>query len=146
MTAKKEPSAIKLVEVTGTDGKHGSPILPHGKKNFIVDIDGVVCEDVPNEEAWRMPDAAEIPGSKEQINRWFDEGNIISFFTARTEEHRAATEGWLKKHGFKYHKLLMGKPRGGNYHYIDDRVIKATRFEGKLGKLVKKKLEIEVFE
>jgi hypothetical protein len=36
-------------------------------------------------------------------------------------------EEWLNKHGFKYHSLLMGKPRGGNYHWVDNHLVKATR-------------------
>ncbi|MBL8030923.1 MAG: class I tRNA ligase family protein, partial [Candidatus Doudnabacteria bacterium] len=47
-------------------------------------------------------------------------GHIITFFTSRTEAHRAVTEEWLQRHGFKYHGCLFGKPRGGNYHWIDN--------------------------
>ena len=36
------------------------------------------------------------------INKWFEEGHSIYFFTSRTEEHRAVTEAWLNKNGFKY--------------------------------------------
>ena len=55
-------------------------------------------------------------GSVETLNKWYDDGHIITFFTSRTEEVRQITEDWLDKHGYKYHGLLMGKPRGGNYH------------------------------
>lgn len=111
-------------------GKKGSPKLPPGLKNFLIDIDGVVCEDIPNEEPERMPSAYEIPGAREQVNKWFEDGHIITFFTSRTEELRA-TEKWLKERGFKFHKILFGKPRGGNYHYIDDKDIIATKFNGR---------------
>ena len=40
------------------------------------------------------------------------------------------TETWLNKHGFKYHGLLMNKPRGGNYHWVDNHIVRATRYEG----------------
>ena len=40
---------------------------------------------------------------------------------------------------------LSLEPRGGNYHYIDDKDIRATRFEGKFGEFVKTR-EIQVFE
>lgn len=112
--------------------KNKSPRLKEGFKNIIIDIDGVVCEDIPNEQPERMPTAEEISGSKEKINEWFEAGHIVTFFTARAEEHREVTEKWLKSHGFKFHKIIFGKPRGGNYHYIDDRDIKATKFTGKL--------------
>jgi len=136
----------ELIETFNKKGERISPLLPEGKKNFIIDVDGVVSEDIPNEEPERMITANEIEGSREQVNKWFNEGHIITFFTSRTEDLREVTEDWLNEHNFKYHKLLMGKPRGGNYHYVDDRVVRATRFKGKLSKLVKIQKEIEVFE
>ena len=42
--------------------------------------------------------------------------------------------------------LLMGKPRGGNYHWIDNHLVKATRYNGKFTDLVEKKVTIEVFD
>jgi len=109
-----------LKEIFDTDGKKKSPRLLPPLKNYIIDIDGVISEDVPNEEPERMATAAEIPGAKEKINKLYDEGNIITFFTARTLEHKKRTEKWLAQHGFKYHNILYNKPRGGRYHYIDD--------------------------
>lgn len=128
------------------DGKLGSPVLPQHIKNFLIDIDGTVSEDVPNEEPERMLTAFEIPGAKDKINQWFDEGNIIYFFTSRTEAHRQNTETWLNERGFKYHGIIFGKPRGGNYHWIDDRSVKATRFLGKFTDLIKTERTIEIFE
>ena len=32
------------------DGKLISPVLPEGIKNYLVDIDGTICDDIPNEE------------------------------------------------------------------------------------------------
>ncbi|MEK6964527.1 MAG: phosphoheptose isomerase [Nanoarchaeota archaeon] len=128
------------------DGTKGSPKLLSGLKNFIIDIDGVVCEDIPNEEPERMKTAQEIKGSKEQVNKWHQEGHIITFFTVRSEDCRAITENWLHTHGFKYHEIILGKPRGGNYHYIDDKNIRATQFTGKMGEFVYKKVDIQVFE
>jgi len=40
----------------------------------------------------------------------------------------------------------MNKPRGGNYHWIDNHIVRATRYEGIWSDLVTKKLDIEVFE
>ena len=117
-------------------GEHVSPVLPEGIKNYLIDIDGTVGEDIPNEEPERMLTAEVYPDALATCNKWFDEGHIICFFTSRTEAHREYTEIWLKKHGFKYHTLLMGKPRGGNYHWIDNHIVKATRFRGKFTDLV----------
>lgn len=119
----------------------------HGeRKNYIIDIDGVICENVLNEEPDKMKTAKETPGARKAINKWFDEGHVICFFTARTDEHKAITETWLRKHHFKYHLVLYNKPRGGNYHYVDDKTVKATRFKGKFGKFVMKRKIIEVLE
>lgn len=137
---------IELKQNIGKDGKLLSPLLPEHIKNFLIDIDGTVSEDVPNEEPERMLTCAEIPGAREQVNKWFDEGHIITFFTSRLEEHRANTEQWLREHGFKWHGIIFGKPRGGNYHWIDDRSVKATRFFGKFTELVKENREVEVFK
>jgi uncharacterized HAD superfamily protein len=136
----------KLKQIKNTKGENLSPILPKDVKNFLIDIDGTICDDVPNEEPDRMSIVEPYPDALNICNKWFDEGHIITFFTSRTEEHREITENWLDKHGFKYHGLLVGKPRGGNYHWIDNHMVKATRFKGKFTDLVKMKKTIEVFE
>ena len=82
----------------------------------------------------------------ETLNRWFDEGHIITFFTSRTEEHRGVTEEWLARHGFKYNGLLMNKPRGGNYHWVDNHIVRATRYEGRFTDLVREQKTVEVFK
>jgi hypothetical protein len=138
---EKSKGAKFLGSSVKRDGKNTSPRLLSGLKNLIIDIDGVICEDVPNEERERMVTAAEIPGSKKQINEWFKQGHIITFFTARTEDLRKITETWLKTRGFRYHNLICGKPRGGNYHYIDDKQISSSIFSGKFDKLETKKRE-----
>lgn len=136
---------VKLEPHLDANGKNASPLLPEHIKNYLIDIDGTICEDVPNEEPERMLTCAEIPNAKEYVNKWYDEGHIITFFTSRLEEHRAYTEQWLKEHGFKWHGIIFGKPRGGNYHWIDDRTVKATKFLGTYGAFVKEMREIEVF-
>lgn len=142
MKNKQELELIELVE----NGKHLSPILPDHIKNYLVDIDGTVCDDIPNEEPERMVTAELFPDALVTINKWYDEGHIITFFTSRVEEHRVVTEEWLKKNGFNYHGLLMGKPRGGNYHWIDNHIVRATRYDGKFTDLVEKNVSIQVFE
>jgi hypothetical protein len=128
------------------DGQHISPVLPEHVKNYMIDIDGTICDDIPNEEPERMATAELYPDALVTLNKWYDEGHIITFFTSRIEEHREVTEIWLKKHGFKYHVMLMGKPRGGNYHWIDNHLVRATRYEGKFTDLVEKNVTIQVFE
>lgn len=135
----------ELIEIE-ENGKKLSPILPEEVKNFLIDIDGTICDDIPNEEPERMEDAALYPDALDTINKWFDEGHVITFFTSRTEAHRDVTTRWLNKHGFKYHGILMDKPRGGNYHWIDNHLVRATRYVGKFTDFVDKKVTIQVFE
>lgn len=128
------------------NGQKVSPVLPENVKNYLIDIDGTICDDIPNEEPERMVTAAVYADALVTLNKWFDEGHIITFFTSRTEEHRDVTETWLQKHGFRYHGMLMGKPRGGNYHWIDNHLVRATRYTGKFNDLVEKQHTIQVFE
>lgn len=136
----------KSLQTTVEKGQKISPILPEGIKNYLIDIDGTICDDIPNEEPERMITAKVYPDAIETLNKWYDEGHIICFFTSRTEEHRLVTEQWLDRHGFKYHSMLMGKPRGGNYHWIDNHLVKATRYNGKFTDLVEKEVTIQVFD
>ena len=128
------------------DGKKVSPVLPEHIKNYLIDIDGTICDDIPNEEPERMLTAAVYPDALETLNKWYDLGHYITFFTSRVEEHREVTEHWLNVNGFKYHGLLMGKPRGGNYHWVDNHIVRATRYEGKFTDLVDENVVIQVFE
>ncbi|WP_235906111.1 LNS2 domain-containing protein [Patiriisocius marinistellae] len=121
-------------------------MLPEGVKNYLIDIDGTITEDVPNEEPERMATCEPFPDALKTLNGWYDEGHLICFFTSRTEDHREVTIDWLNKHGFKFHSLLMGKPRGGNYHWVDNHLVKATRYKGKFTELVEKEVTIQVFE
>jgi uncharacterized HAD superfamily protein len=121
---------IKLKSITDDEGHLASPILPEDVKNYLIDIDGTITDDVPNEEPERMGVVLPYPDAKELLNKWYDEGHIITFFTSRTEAHREVTEMWLDKHGFKYHGLLMNKPRGGNYAIIDNHLFKAVHYTG----------------
>lgn len=127
-------------------GREISPQLDEDVKNYLIDIDGTITEDVPNEEPERMATCEPFADALAIINKWHEQGHIITFFTSRTEEHREVTENWLDRHGFKYHGLLVGKPRGGNYHWIDNHMVRATKFNGKFTDLVIRTKEIEVFK
>ena len=127
-------------------GKNISPVLKDGIKNYLIDIDGTITDDIPNEEPKRMSTCTPYPDALKTINKWYSEGHIITFFTSRTDEHRKITEKWLKKAGFKYHGLVMNKPRGGNYHWIDNHPLRATRYSGKFTDLIEKKIKIQIFK
>jgi uncharacterized HAD superfamily protein len=134
-----------LISLKNEKGEALSPILDPHVKNYLIDIDGTITDDIPNEEPERMVTCEPYQDALEIINKWYDEGHIITFFTSRTEEHRTVTEEWLNNHNFKYHGLLVGKPRGGNYHWIDNHMVRATRFKGKFTDLILAMKEIEVF-
>ena len=126
----------KLKEIFDENGNTISPQLGDDVKNYLIDIDGTITEDVPNEEPERMVTCEPWLDAREIINGWYDEGHIITFFTSRTEDTREVTLTWLDKHGFKYQALLMRKPRGGNYLWIDNHIVSATRFKTKWTPLV----------
>ena len=136
----------ELKELKDRNGQLLSPELAGEIKNYLIDIDGTVTDDVPNEEPERMATCEPFPDALATLNKWYDEGHIICFFTSRTEAHREVTTEWLNRNGFKYHSLLMGKPRGGNYHWIENHLVKATRYRGQFTDLVDKEVTIQVFD
>ncbi|MBC8398515.1 phosphoheptose isomerase [Flavobacteriaceae bacterium] len=142
----KREEIDKMLHDKVESGEKVSPILPSGVKNYLIDIDGTITDDVPNEEPERMSTCLPFEDALNTCNKWFDDGHMICFFTSRVEEHRLVTENWLAKHGFKYHSLLMGKPRGGNYHWIDNHLVRATRYKGKFTDLVQKEVKAQVFD
>jgi uncharacterized HAD superfamily protein len=119
------------LDIKEQEGQKVSPVLKEGKRNIMIDIDGTICDDIPNEEPERMATAKEYPSAKETINAWYESGHIITFFTSRaSKDHREVTEKWLADHGFKYHALLMDKPRGGKYYWIDNHFVKGVKYNG----------------
>lgn len=135
-----------LKELLDEKGNKISPQLGSDVKNYLIDIDGTITDDIPNEEPERMVTCEPYLDALETLNKWHDEGHIITFFTSRTLEHKKVTEEWLDKHGFKYSGVLYEKPRGGNYHWIDNHLVKATRYKGEFTDLVSKSHSIEVFK
>ena len=138
--------SIYKAENKDDNGLDISPVLDDNIKNYLIDIDGTICDDIPNEQPERMIDAKVYKDALITLNKWFDQGHIITFFTSRVEENREVTELWLNKHGFKYQDLLMNKPRGGNYHWVDNHIVRATRVSGKFTDLVEEEVKIQVFK
>ena len=118
-------------------------------KVFLIDIDGTICDDIPNEDSHLYPSAKPFPDALRIINKWYKEGDIITFFTARESKDREVTEKWLEKNGFKYHGLVMDKPRikeGQTYHWIDNKPTKATTYLGTWSELKEVEKKIQIFE
>jgi hypothetical protein len=116
---------------------------------YLIDIDGTVCDDIRNEDSHLYETAEHFPDSLIIINKWFNEGNVITFFTARESKDREVTERWLNEKGFKYNGLIMDKPRikdGQDYVWIDNRKIRGITYEGKWTDLVISTKEILTFK
>ena len=87
-----------------------------------------------------------IENAVESIDK-FSKEYEIHFLSARNfPEAWDITKQWLDKWGFKYSNLLMGKPRGGNYHWIDNHIVRGTRYKGQWTELTNRTVEIQVFD
>lgn len=118
-------------------------------KVFLIDIDGTICDDIPNETPELFETAKPFEDALPVIKHWKEQGHQIHFFTARKEEHRDVTEAWLKKHGFEYDSLVMNKPRikeGQEYLWVDNRKVRSITYKGNFTKLVEKETTILTFE
>ena len=96
---------------------------------WLIDIDGTICDDVPNETPELFSTAKPIPGALENVNALIERGDRVVFFTARTTAHAEQTETWLKEHGFPFETVVYNKPRisnGWTYHWIDNKPVRAT--------------------
>ena len=102
---------------------------------YVIDIDGTICD----WQAGRDYTLAEpFPERIKEINKLYDKGNTIKYFTARgmgryagrsdkaIESFYAITESQLDRWGCKYHHLILGKP-SGDYN-IDDKGVDANEF------------------
>ena len=93
------------------------------EKRKVFDIDGTICS---IESPENYCNAKPFDDMIKQINKLYDEGNIIYFFTARHMLHERTTKEWFKKHGVKYHNIFFGKPLGD--YYVDDKGMTPTEF------------------
>ena len=99
------------------------------KKNiWLIDIDGTICDDIPNETPELFLTAKPIPGALEKVNSLVETGDEVWYFTARTSEHSKVTELWLKNNGFPSRGVIYNKPRikdGQCYNWIDNKPVQA---------------------
>jgi hypothetical protein len=110
------------------------------KRVYLIDIDGTICDDIKNEDSHLYKDAKVFDRSKEEINNLYDKGNKIIFFTARENKDREITIEWLDKHNFKYHDLIMDKPRciedDCEYVWIDNKPVRGITFKGNWSEII----------
>ena len=104
-------------------------------KTYVIDIDGTICD----WQAGRDYTLAEpFPERIKEINKLYDKGNTIKYFTARgmgrfagrpdkaIEAFYTITDSQLDRWGCKYPHLILAKPSGD--YYIDDKGIDANEF------------------
>jgi hydroxymethylpyrimidine pyrophosphatase-like HAD family hydrolase len=119
--------------------------LPSGKKLTIaIDIDGTVadCSGVdfnrvdedPNELMKAKPRGEALAAIKELYRH----GHKIVFYSSRDHKSLAVTKRWLKKCGFPFHHIEMGKFVA--HVYIDDRAISGRDWKRAMKEINKKNL------
>ena len=101
---------------------------------YVFDIDGTICSLTEGDYENAKPFEYRI----KMINKLYDEGHKIFFYTARGmgRSNNSAifserilfkfTEEQLNQWGVKYHRLFMGKPSGDLY--VDDKGVKDEQF------------------
>ena len=101
---------------------------------YVFDIDGTICTLSDGD----YNNAKPLKNRIKTVNKLFDAGEKIIFFTARgmgrynndaISAHKAFYEFTIKQlnsWGVKYHRLLLGKPAGD--FYIDDKGINDEDF------------------
>lgn len=94
---------------------------------YYVDIDETICLYEGKRE---YPLATPIVKNIEKVNKLYDEGHTVVYWTARGTvtgiDWRETTERQFAEWGVKYHELKFGKP---NYDlFIDDKNVNAQDF------------------
>ena len=90
------------------------------RKTYCFDIDGTICTTDCD-----YSEAKPFRGVIKHINKLFNEGQTIIFFTSRGSKSGKDwynfTKSQIEKWGVKYHKLILGKPQADIF--IDDRAV-----------------------
>ncbi len=78
---------------------------------YYIDIDDTICTLA---ESMNYESACPIPRAIEKVNRLYEDGHRVVFWTARGTvsgiDWRELTESQLSSWGVKYHELKFGKP------------------------------------
>lgn len=102
--------------------------IPLGKKLTIaIDIDGTVadCSNVDfnkvDENSAELMKAKPRKGAVGAVNKLYNQGHKIVFYSSRDHGSKEITKKWLQLHGFPFHHIEMEKFVA--HVYIDDRAI-----------------------
>ena len=102
---------------------------------YVIDIDGTICSPTVGRN---YHEAEPWYDRIERVNKMYDEGHYIIYFTARAmgrfngDSQRAIdafynfTQVQLESWGCKYHKLILGKPHVDLF--VDDKGINSEDF------------------
>ena len=74
---------------------------------WIFDLDGTLVK----HNGYKEGGEELLPGAKELLDR-IPAGDMVIILTARKEEVRGQTEGFLREHGIRYDKIIFGAPYG----------------------------------
>ena len=82
-------------------------------KNIYVDIDDTIMAYEPGEDSTEYSLARPIDMNIDKINKLYDEGNTITYYTARGSvsgiDYYELTRDQLGEAGAKYHNLITGE-------------------------------------
>lgn len=108
-------------------------IQPYKKKCVrIIDIDGTVIHKVQGDSTFSVEPLA-LPGALKRVDKWFDNGDYIVFWTARPSAFKEQTLATLDKLGFRYHEVVFDKPYSHEIHFYDDNLMEAHKVVRDMG-------------
>ena len=95
---------------------------------IFVDIDGTICSTPKTNNQWDYENAYPLPFYIDKINKLYNKGNEIVYWTARGSssgrDWKSFTQKQLNSWGCLYHELICGKSKGHFDMVIDDKAIK----------------------
>lgn len=103
---------------------------------IVVDVDDTIC--------WSQPlqydKAVVIPASREYLNKFYNDGWNVIYFTARyfrlyegnidkiTGRGYNELRWWLEENGFLYSEIYLGKPSA--FRYVDNNAFRVDNLAG----------------
>ena len=99
---------------------------------YCFDLDGTICTPVQKSQYEKaLPDKIVV----NEINRLYDEGNIIKIMTARGcvsgIDHTVLTRKQLQKWRVKYHELIMNVKPHADW-FVDDKAIHVSEWKSRI--------------
>ena len=103
---------------------------------IFVDIDGTICNTKKINNEWDYKNSTPIQSHIDKINKLYDKGNEIVYWTARGAESGIdwleITADQLDSWGCQYHELICGEDKGSFDMVIDDKAIRIEELSNKI--------------